>query len=77
MGVFEMEKFAKGTNDVAKTLAECTSKGAITVSLPMCVLPRVFVCVCVCARARRVEAPVRTHLPLTLVSLCVCGRIYP
>jgi len=31
MGVFEMEKFAKGTNDVAKTLAECTSKGAITI----------------------------------------------
>ena len=33
MGVFEMEKFAAGTNDVAKTLAECTAKGAITVSL--------------------------------------------
>ncbi|EKX35071.1 hypothetical protein GUITHDRAFT_80135 [Guillardia theta CCMP2712] len=31
MGVFEFEKFAKGTNDVAKTLAECTSKGAITI----------------------------------------------
>jgi len=31
MGVFEMEKFAKGTNDVAKTLAECTAKGAITI----------------------------------------------
>jgi len=31
MGVFEMEAFAKGTNDVAKTLAECTSKGAITI----------------------------------------------
>ena len=26
-----MEKFAKGTNDVAKTLAECTAKGAITI----------------------------------------------
>jgi hypothetical protein len=49
MGVFEMEKFAKGTNDVAKTLAECTSKGAITVSLPyVCMSPMcVFVCVCV------------------------------
>ena len=32
MGVFEMAKFAAGTNDVAKTLAECTAKGAITVS---------------------------------------------
>eukprot|EP00961_Rhodomonas_salina_P045423 609991-Rhodomonas_salina.1 len=31
MGVFEFEKFAKGTNDVAKTLAECTGKGAITI----------------------------------------------
>ena len=31
MGVFEFEKFAKGTNDVAKTLAECTAKGAITI----------------------------------------------
>merc|ERR1711998_624800 len=31
MGVFEMDKFAAGTNDVAKTLAECTSKGAITI----------------------------------------------
>ena len=31
MGVFEMEKFAAGTNDVAKTLAECTGKGAITI----------------------------------------------
>jgi len=31
MGVFEMEKFAAGTNDVAKTLAECTSKGCITI----------------------------------------------
>jgi phosphoglycerate kinase len=31
MGVFEMEKFAAGTNDVAKTLAECTAKGAITI----------------------------------------------
>merc|ERR1719258_397414 len=30
MGVFEMEKFAAGTNDVAKTLAACTGKGAIT-----------------------------------------------
>jgi hypothetical protein len=26
MGVFEFEKFAKGTNDVATTLAECTAK---------------------------------------------------
>ncbi len=26
MGVFEFDKFAKGTNDVALTLAECTSK---------------------------------------------------
>ncbi|KAJ1492482.1 phosphoglycerate kinase [Baffinella frigidus] len=31
MGVFEMEAFAKGTNDVALTLAECTKKGAITI----------------------------------------------
>jgi phosphoglycerate kinase len=31
MGVFEMDKFAAGTNDVAKTLADCTSKGAITI----------------------------------------------
>jgi len=31
MGVFEMEKFAAGTNDVAKTLAACTAKGAITI----------------------------------------------
>ena len=31
MGVFEMEKFAAGTFDVAKALAECTSKGAITI----------------------------------------------
>merc|ERR1711966_316433 len=31
MGVFEFEKFAKGTNDVATTLAECTKKGAITI----------------------------------------------
>jgi len=31
MGVFEYEKFAKGTFDVASTLAECTGKGAITI----------------------------------------------
>ncbi|KAJ1473247.1 phosphoglycerate kinase, partial [Baffinella frigidus] len=31
MGVFEMEAFAAGTNDVAKTLAECTKKGCITI----------------------------------------------
>jgi phosphoglycerate kinase len=31
MGVFEMEKFAAGTFDVAKALAECTGKGAITI----------------------------------------------
>jgi len=31
MGVFEFDKFAKGTNDVAVTLAEATSKGAITI----------------------------------------------
>lgn len=31
MGVFEMEAFAAGTNDVAKTLAACTAKGAITI----------------------------------------------
>ena len=31
MGVFGMEKFAAGTNDVAKTLADCTAKGAITI----------------------------------------------
>ena len=26
MGVFEMEAFAKGTNDVAQTLAACTGR---------------------------------------------------
>lgn len=31
MGVFEIEKFAKGTMEVAKALAEATNKGAITV----------------------------------------------
>uniref|UniRef100_A0A6U6BIT2 Phosphoglycerate kinase n=1 Tax=Guillardia theta TaxID=55529 RepID=A0A6U6BIT2_GUITH len=31
MGVFEMDKFAVGTNAVAQTLAECTKKGAITI----------------------------------------------
>ena len=31
MGVFEMEAFAKGTNDVAKTLAEITKDGACTI----------------------------------------------
>merc|ERR1711966_537496 len=31
MGVFDMDAFAKGTNDVASTLAECTGKGAITI----------------------------------------------
>jgi len=31
MGVFEFDKFAAGTNAVAQTLAECTSKGAITI----------------------------------------------
>lgn len=31
MGVFEFEKFAAGTFDIAKTLAECTEKGAITI----------------------------------------------
>ena len=31
MGVFEMEKFAAGTFDVAKALAECTKNGAITI----------------------------------------------
>lgn len=30
MGVFEMEKFAKGTTAIAKALAEATSKGAFT-----------------------------------------------
>ena len=34
MGVFEFEKFAKGTNDVATTLAECTAK------VPLSPLPR-------------------------------------
>merc|ERR1711966_607431 len=33
MGVFEMDAFAKGTNDVASTLAECTGKGAIRESM--------------------------------------------
>jgi len=31
MGVFEMPNFAKGTFEIAKTLAEATSKGAITI----------------------------------------------
>merc|ERR1711998_516448 len=31
MGVFEMEAFAKGTNDVAATLAEITKTGACTI----------------------------------------------
>jgi len=31
MGVFEMEAFAKGTNEVAKTLAEITKGGACTI----------------------------------------------
>jgi phosphoglycerate kinase len=31
MGVFEMETFAKGTNEIAKSLVEATKEGAITV----------------------------------------------
>lgn len=31
MGVFEFDNFAKGTNEIAKALAEATEKGAITV----------------------------------------------
>ena len=31
MGVFEMEKFAAGTNAIAKTLAELTPKGTSTI----------------------------------------------
>ncbi len=31
MGVFEMENFAKGTNAIAKILADLTAKGAITI----------------------------------------------
>lgn len=31
MGVFEMEKFAAGTNKIAGTLAEATKKGAVTI----------------------------------------------
>lgn len=31
LGVFEFENFAKGTNEIAKALADATSKGAITV----------------------------------------------
>ena len=31
MGVFEMDNFAKGTNAIAKALADATAKGAITV----------------------------------------------
>merc|ERR1711871_1758471 len=31
MGVFEFEAFAKGTNDVAQTLADITAKGVITI----------------------------------------------
>ncbi|KDO28190.1 phosphoglycerate kinase [Saprolegnia parasitica CBS 223.65] len=31
MGVFEFEKFASGTNSVAKVLAACTKKGATTI----------------------------------------------
>jgi phosphoglycerate kinase len=30
MGVFEMEKFAKGTSAIAKALADATAKGAFT-----------------------------------------------
>ena len=30
MGVFEMDKFSRGTSEVAKALAEATSKGAFT-----------------------------------------------
>ena len=31
MGVFEMDNFAKGTFDIAKTLVEATEKGAVTI----------------------------------------------
>lgn len=31
MGVFEMDNFAKGTNAIAKALAEATTKGAVTI----------------------------------------------
>ncbi len=31
MGVFEMEKFAKGTNAIAEALVEATKNGAITI----------------------------------------------
>jgi phosphoglycerate kinase len=31
MGVFEFENFAKGTNQIASVLAECTQKGATTI----------------------------------------------
>jgi len=31
VGVFEMENFAQGTNALAQVLAECTSRGAVTV----------------------------------------------
>ena len=54
MGVFEMEKFAAGTNDVAKTLAECTAKGAITIiggGDSVAAVEAAGVCVCVCVYA--------------------------
>ena len=31
MGVFEFDAFAKGTNGIATTLAELTTKGCITI----------------------------------------------
>jgi phosphoglycerate kinase len=31
MGVFEFDNFAKGTFEIAKALAEITSKGAVTI----------------------------------------------
>jgi phosphoglycerate kinase len=31
MGVFEMDNFAKGTNEIAKILAETTKNGAVTI----------------------------------------------
>jgi phosphoglycerate kinase len=31
MGVFEMPSFAKGTNAIARALADCTAAGGVTV----------------------------------------------
>jgi uncharacterized pyridoxal phosphate-containing UPF0001 family protein len=51
MGVFEFEKFAKGTNDVATTLAECTAKvraDSLSADMLACVLSDAFRLAVVC-----------------------------